>query len=349
MINDQRSTTMVRVGKSRLMKSKCEMWSAIASLVLIGWSWKSLLEKIEPIVEDSSLSSMPLNAQYENIVVAPGTPSSITWCSGEIHVLPGRCSPPDRVIEVTNNLLDFQYRLRQALDARRWLTSHEKRRLDSIFEGKLISGWPFTSQRKRGQYSTYSLYAHTQNTPGLLNAENRLWLEFGVYTGSSVNVTSYSQRNNKAVAIHGFDTFTGLPERWHGIFGKGFFSLDGNLPPVEPGVTLHKGLFNDTLPGFLQENAKEKIAGINIDCDLYRGAIEIFNLTHKMWTPGTMLHFHEGQEHDNSPVKNITSQQEIVALHEFLVTHPGFVLELLPIRSDFSEPVVFFVVSVGHA
>ncbi len=195
----------------------------------------------------------------------------------------------------------------------------------------------------------YSLYAHTQNTPGLLNTANRLWLEFGVYTGSSVNVTSYSQRDNKAIAIHGFDTFTGLPERWKGIMGKGFFTLGGNLPPVEPHVTLHKGLFSDTLPGFLQENAKEKIAAINIDCDLYRGAIEILNSTYTMWTPGTMLHFHEGQEDDNSPVKNITGQQETIALHEFLATHPGFVLEMLPIRSDFPEPVVFFVTSVGGA
>lgn len=249
---------------------------------------------------------------------------------------------------MTNDLQDFQFRLRQALDARRRLTSHEEQRLDTIFEGKWIDGRAFSS-REQIQYRLYSLYAHAQNTPGLVNAANHLWLEFGVYTGSSINVTAYSHRNNKAMAIHGFDTFTGLPEDWRDFFTKGAFSLNGNVPPVEPNVTLHKGLFSDTLPGFLEENAKEKIAGINIDCDLYRGTIEVLNLTYKMWTPGTMFHFHEGQEDDNSPEKNITGQQETIALHEFLVTHPGFVLEMLPIRSDFSEPVVFFVTSVGGA
>ena len=41
--------------------------------------------------------------------------------------------------------------------------------------------------------------------------DNGLFLEFGVYNGSSINILS-KLRPNKI--FHGFDTFTGLPEDW---------------------------------------------------------------------------------------------------------------------------------------
>ena len=96
----------------------------------------------------------------------------------------------------------------------------------------------------------------------------------------------------------------------------------------------------------MQEHKKDIVLGMNIDCDLYQGAIETLNMTFTKWTAGTMLHFHEGQEDDNSTVKSTTDQEEMVALHEFLLKHPGIALELLPIRGAFAEPVVFFVVSL---
>ena len=37
-------------------------------------------------------------------------------------------------------------------------------------------------------------------------------------------------------------------------YGKGKFNLGGVLPPVKPNVQLHKGWFEETLPGFLDEH-----------------------------------------------------------------------------------------------
>jgi hypothetical protein len=123
------------------------------------------------------------------------------------------------------------------------------------------------------------------------------------------------------------------------------FHLTGSFPPVEKGVQLHKGLFKDTLVPFIREKRGKKIAGMNIDCDLYRGAIESLNMTHHMWAPGTMLHFHELQQSPKSREKSFTKQEESVALHEFLSTHPGTILEILPIQHSYSESVILFVVS----
>ena len=54
--------------------------------------------------------------------------------------------------------------------------------------------------------------------------------------------------------IHGFDSFEGLPEAWREGCGPGMFSRDGAVPEVGPGVALHVGWFDDTLPTFIREH-----------------------------------------------------------------------------------------------
>ena len=70
-----------------------------------------------------------------------------------------------------------------------------------------------------------------------------------------------------ATPIYGFDSFEGLPEDWRTGYGKGAFR--GALPEVPGHVTLVKGLFGATLPGFLQEHGEE-VSFVHIDCDLDR-------------------------------------------------------------------------------
>jgi len=78
---------------------------------------------------------------------------------------------------------------------------------------------------------------------------DRLILEFGVFMGYSIN--HLARLTDKR--IYGFDSFEGLPQRWRDTFEKGAFAVP-KLPRVRKNVTLVKGLFDATLPGFMHEH-----------------------------------------------------------------------------------------------
>jgi len=102
---------------------------------------------------------------------------------------------------------------------------------------------------------------------------NTLWLEFGVYSGNTINYIS-KFTNEK---VYGFDSFEGLPETWRDGFDKGFFSTNGILPMVNNNVELIKGWFNETLLGFIQAQNK-KVSFIHMDADLYSSTKYIFDV-----------------------------------------------------------------------
>ena len=67
--------------------------------------------------------------------------------------------------------------------------------------------------------------------------------------------------------IHGFDSFEGLPEAWRDGCGPGMFSRDGAVPEVGPGVVLHVGWFDDTLPTFVREHiGTSATGGADVGC-----------------------------------------------------------------------------------
>ena len=70
--------------------------------------------------------------------------------------------------------------------------------------------------------------------------------------------------------------FTRLPEAWGGE-PEGAYSTGGVLPPVPTGVTLHQGLFSETLPPFLAQASVEgrPVALANVDCDLYTATRDV--------------------------------------------------------------------------
>jgi hypothetical protein len=135
------------------------------------------------------------------------------------------------------------------------------------------------------------------------------WLEFGVASGYSLNLTARALEARGVVAaqLHGFDTFEGLPEAWGDRrMARGRFSQGGILPRVHPWATLYQGLINETLPRFLAQpraaGSKLEAArpptrlllGASIDVDLYAGAhAALTALTPWLRTPGQLLHFHE--------------------------------------------------------
>ena len=99
-----------------------------------------------------------------------------------------------------------------------------------------------------------------------------LWLEFGVASGRTINYIS----KFTSETVYGFDSFEGLPETWRPGFEKGAFDRNGEFPAVNPNVTLIKGWFNETLPGFIQAQNK-KVSFIHMDADLYSSTKCIFD------------------------------------------------------------------------
>ncbi|HEX2533019.1 MAG TPA: class I SAM-dependent methyltransferase, partial [Chitinophagaceae bacterium] len=134
-----------------------------------------------------------------------------------------------------------------------------------------------------------------------------LYCEFGVWKGNSINYMARKVDRE----FHGFDSFTGLPEFWRGGYGKGAFSLDGALPPVEKNVRLHKGWFEETLPPFLRQYPGP-IALLHVDSDLYSSAKTIFSYLKERITEGTIIVF---DEYFNFP---FWQNQEYKAFREFL-------------------------------
>jgi hypothetical protein len=119
-----------------------------------------------------------------------------------------------------------------------------------------------------------------------------LWLEFGVYTGRSLEQFSRYCPHD----IYGFDCFEGLPEEWDENNPKNCYSLGGRIPagyivgrnhsmfdqnhptniqPWPKNVKLVPGYFDQTLPKFV-EKFEGDVALLHIDSDLYSSAATIF-------------------------------------------------------------------------
>jgi len=136
-----------------------------------------------------------------------------------------------------------------------------------------------------------------------------LVLEFGVNAGGTINhlATLLPRRR-----IHGFDSFEGLPEAWSGNnLVRGAFSRSGRLPRVPRHVTLHKGWFNETLPGFVAAHLGP-VAFLHVDCDIYSSTRTIFECLGDRIVPGTVIVFDEFFNYPN------WQSHEYRALSEFL-------------------------------
>lgn len=123
-----------------------------------------------------------------------------------------------------------------------------------------------------------------------------LFLEFGVHNGTSINAIA-GMIDGK---VHGFDSFEGLPDdglipaandggvKWYATK----MSLGGAMPQVRPNVTLHKGWFDQVLPGFYREHQGD-IALMHVDSDIYSSAKCVFECSADRIKPGTIIVFDE--------------------------------------------------------
>jgi len=124
-----------------------------------------------------------------------------------------------------------------------------------------------------------------------------LYLEFGVAKGTSIRYWS-NLLTNPAAALHGFDTFEGLPEPWCLGDKKGAYSAGGRTPEIsDPRVKFFRGLFQETLPGYSLPDHENLI--INIDCDLYTSAAFVLRSLANHILPGTYIYFDEFSDPHN--------------------------------------------------
>jgi predicted O-methyltransferase YrrM len=150
---------------------------------------------------------------------------------------------------------------------------------------------------------------------------NGLILEFGVAAGVSTRLIAKSIGTR---TLHGFDSFEGLPGDWTGTFEqKGRFSQRGKLPKVPANVQLHKGWFDQTLPGFLTRNPGP-VSFINVDCDAYESTNYLLNQLADRIVPGTVIMFDEYYNYPNWREHEYKAWQELVAARKLTYRYAGF-------------------------
>ncbi|MGP8077616.1 MAG: class I SAM-dependent methyltransferase [Thermoplasmata archaeon] len=118
-------------------------------------------------------------------------------------------------------------------------------------------------------------------------------LEFGVGGGRSLRWWSEVNASPDSRFV-GFDTFEGIPEDWLPGFPKGSFSQQGKIPQFEDRrVSIQKGLFQDTLPRFLEKFPGRRNLVVHHDSDLYSSTLYCLTKMNDVCTPGTVLVFDE--------------------------------------------------------
>ena len=178
--------------------------------------------------------------------------------------------------------------------------------LEQVSQNAKVAAW---IRKHRGQVpgfaSREAIYRHIADT--ILKDEPIDFLEFGVREGGTMR--SWLGLNaHPESRFYGFDTFTGLPEEWN-YFGKGAFSAGGKVPDIaDPRVEFIAGLFQDTLPGFLQTFTPRTRLVINNDSDLYSSTLYTLTMLHSRLVPGSIVIFDEF----SSPL------HEFRALHDYL-------------------------------
>lgn len=118
------------------------------------------------------------------------------------------------------------------------------------------------------------------------------YMEFGVASGSSFRWWVEKNKNANS-RFHGFDTFTGLPEDW-GPFKKGDMASDNKILSINDSrCKFHRGLFQQTLPGFFQSYQKGKRKIIHMDADLYSATLYVLSSITPYLQNGDIIFFDE--------------------------------------------------------
>lgn len=154
-----------------------------------------------------------------------------------------------------------------------------------------------------------------------------LVLEFGVYRGASLRLIAAGLQG----AVHGFDSFEGLPEDWTSTQHKGRFSLGGAPPGGLPEqVQLHKGWFSDTLPAFLEAHPGP-VRFLHVDCDIYSSTLTVLDLLAARLVPGSIVVFDEYLNYPGWQQHEHRALVEASARHGFGFRYFGYASDWLSV------------------
>ncbi|MCX6150476.1 MAG: class I SAM-dependent methyltransferase [Ignavibacteriales bacterium] len=118
------------------------------------------------------------------------------------------------------------------------------------------------------------------------------YLEFGVASGVSFKWWVENNKNTKS-KFYGFDTFTGLPEDF-GVFKKNDYSQNGKFPPInDERVEFWSGMFQKSLPKFLNKFSWNRKVVIHMDADLYSSTLYVLTSVARYLKEGDIIIFDE--------------------------------------------------------
>ena len=119
------------------------------------------------------------------------------------------------------------------------------------------------------------------------------YLEFGVYRGDSLRLWLDGISNSDSQFV-GFDTFTGLPERWRPTEPAGHFNANGAIPDIkDPRCSFEVGLFQDSLPAFVARTDLSGRLVINLDADMFTSTLFVLTTLAPHLKSGDLIFFDE--------------------------------------------------------
>ena len=151
-----------------------------------------------------------------------------------------------------------------------------------------------------------------------------LYLEFGVFRGTSISwwLKQIPHPDSRFV---GFDTFTGLPERWRRSEPLGWFDAGGRIPEIHDlRCSFEAGLFQNTLPGFVRRTDLTSRLVVQLDADIYTATLFVLTRLAPYLKSGDILFFDEF----SCPLDEYRAFQELVRCfhvqYEFLGATTGY-------------------------
>ncbi len=158
----------------------------------------------------------------------------------------------------------------------KWISAHGNIEFNDFYSPR----WDYNKR--------YKLYEYVKDKKQLSGKIQ--YLEFGVSGGYSFEWWVKHNTDHES-RFTGFDTFEGLPEDWGG-FQKGAMSTNSKLPQVNDiRAGFEKGLFQETLPGYLKSLDKASRKVIMMDADLYTSTLYVLTSLAPYLQKGDIIFF----------------------------------------------------------
>jgi hypothetical protein len=142
-------------------------------------------------------------------------------------------------------------------------------------------------RKRRDRVWLYQSVIHKER----LDFEPIDYWEFGVFRGASLFVW-LDNISHPASRFVGFDTFTGLPERWRATELEGAFNVYGRIPETnDPRCSFEVGLFQETLVPFTSRHDFSRRLVIHLDADLYSSTLFVLTTLARHFKHGDIIFF----------------------------------------------------------